>query len=59
VLAGLPPPERYLAEQRAQGREWAGLAAEVGGTPEALRKRLGRALDRVLRELGPEEVTFA
>jgi RNA polymerase sigma-70 factor (ECF subfamily) len=59
VLARLPPPERYLAEQRAQGREWAGLAAEVGGSPEALRKRLGRALDRVLRELGPEGVTLA
>ncbi len=34
--------ERYLAEQRALGRDWADLAAERGSTPEALRKRLAR-----------------
>jgi RNA polymerase sigma-70 factor (ECF subfamily) len=44
--------ERYLAEQRAQGRDWADLAAELGTGGEALRKRLVRALDRVLGELG-------
>jgi RNA polymerase sigma-70 factor (ECF subfamily) len=46
--------ERWLAEQRAQGRPWAELAAEVGTTPEALRKKHTRALDRVAQQLGFE-----
>jgi RNA polymerase sigma-70 factor (ECF subfamily) len=52
VQRRLAPEERYLAEQRALGRDWADLAAELGAGPEALRKRLARALDRVLGELG-------
>ncbi len=36
--------ERRLLELREQGREWAEIAAEVGGTPEALRKRVARAI---------------
>jgi RNA polymerase sigma-70 factor (ECF subfamily) len=52
----LNPDERYLAEQRAQGREWNELAAELGQTAEGLRKRLQRAVDRVARELGCEEI---
>jgi RNA polymerase sigma factor (sigma-70 family) len=52
----LSAEERYLAEQRALGREWADIAAERGEGPEALRKRLARALDRVARQLGLEEV---
>jgi RNA polymerase sigma-70 factor (ECF subfamily) len=48
--------ERFLADQRALGRDWAEIAAEVGGSAEALRKRLARALDRVGRELGFAEV---
>ncbi len=55
VRRRLTDEERYLAEQRAQNRDWADLAAELGGSPEALRKRLARALDRVTRELGLEE----
>jgi RNA polymerase sigma-70 factor (ECF subfamily) len=51
----LSPEERLLVEQRAQGRDWAGIAAEQGGSPEALRKQLGRAVDRVARELGLDE----
>jgi RNA polymerase sigma-70 factor (ECF subfamily) len=47
--------ERYLAEQRALGREWADLAAEQGDSAGALRKRLERAINRVTRELGLEE----
>ena len=31
-------------------------AAELGGNPEALRKRLGRALDRAVRELGLDAI---
>jgi RNA polymerase sigma factor (sigma-70 family) len=52
----LDPEELDLAEQRAQGREWNDLAAERGQSAEALRKRLQRALDRVARELGLEEL---
>jgi RNA polymerase sigma-70 factor (ECF subfamily) len=48
----LDPPERYLAEQRALGRSWQELAEELGGTDEALRKRLSRALDRLMGDLG-------
>jgi RNA polymerase sigma-70 factor (ECF subfamily) len=48
----LGPEERYLAEQRAVGRSWQELADELGGTDVALRKKLTRALDRVMAELG-------
>ena len=49
--------ERHLAEQRAVGREWADVAAEVEGSPEALRKKLSRAVDRVAAQLGLEDVS--
>ncbi len=48
----LNPDERYLAEQRALGRGWQELADESGGTDVALRKKLTRALNRVMAELG-------
>jgi RNA polymerase sigma-70 factor (ECF subfamily) len=48
----LTDEERDLAEQRRRGRAWADLAAERGSTPDALRKQLSRAADRVARELG-------
>lgn len=51
VRARLTPEERLLAEQRAQGRAWNDLARELGQSPEALRKRLTRALDRIAGEL--------
>jgi RNA polymerase sigma-70 factor (ECF subfamily) len=48
----LSAEERYLAEQRALGREWSELAEELGQSAEALRKQLQRAVDRVSQELG-------
>jgi DNA-directed RNA polymerase specialized sigma24 family protein len=48
----LSDEERYLAEQRGLGRDWAEIAAELNDSPEALRKRLPRALDRAARQLG-------
>lgn len=51
----LSDEERRLADLRAEGREWAEIAAAVGGTPGARRKQLARALDRVAAELGLEE----
>lgn len=48
----LSAEERYLAEQRALGREWNEIAQELGQGAEALRKQLQRAVDRVAEELG-------
>jgi RNA polymerase sigma-70 factor (ECF subfamily) len=56
VLGALTPEERLLAEQRAAGRDWNGLARDRSEKPDALRKRLTRALDRVARQFGLEEV---
>ncbi len=55
VHVRLTVEERELVEERAQGRDWAALAAERGVSAEALRKRLTRALDRVAQELGLTE----
>jgi RNA polymerase sigma factor (sigma-70 family) len=53
--ARLDERERYLAEQRALGREWNELAGELGTGAEALRKQLTRGVDRVAQELGLRE----
>jgi RNA polymerase sigma factor (sigma-70 family) len=55
----LSDDERFLAEQRALGRGWVDLAKELGGTDVALRKKLTRALDRVMSELGIDEMSHA
>jgi RNA polymerase sigma factor (sigma-70 family) len=47
----LSPEERKLVEMRYGGRPWAELAEELGSTPEALRKKFARAVDRVADEL--------
>jgi RNA polymerase sigma-70 factor (ECF subfamily) len=46
--------ERQLAEERADGLDWSQIAAKRGDSPEALRKRLARAIDRISEELGLE-----
>ncbi len=51
VRARLSAEDRYLAEQRVHGRSWEELAVELGATPQALRMRLKRALDRIARRL--------
>jgi RNA polymerase sigma-70 factor (ECF subfamily) len=56
VRRRLTADERRLADRRAELWEWSAIAAEVGGTPDALRKRLARALDRVSNQLGLEEL---
>jgi RNA polymerase sigma-70 factor (ECF subfamily) len=55
----LPADDLYVAEERAAGREWADLAEEMGTTPEALRKRLSRALELVSRKLGGNDAPDA
>ena len=47
--------ERALLERREQGLEWAEIAAELGGSPDALRVRLARAVARITRQLGLDE----
>jgi RNA polymerase sigma-70 factor (ECF subfamily) len=47
--------ERQLVELRNQGLEWAEIAERLQGTPEGLRKKLTRALDRVAGELRLDE----
>jgi RNA polymerase sigma factor (sigma-70 family) len=44
--------ERQLADLRAQGRSWADIAALRGGSADAHRVQLNRAVARVSRELG-------
>ena len=46
---------RRLVELRGEGREWTSIAEEVGGNPEALRKKLARAIDRVAAALGLDD----
>lgn len=46
----LTAEERYLAEQRASGRDWVDLAAELGVEKNALRMRLRRGLERAMQE---------
>jgi hypothetical protein len=48
----LSEEERRLADLRGQGRSWADIAAELGGTADARRVQLSRAVTRVWRELG-------
>jgi len=43
--------ERVLAERRSRGEDWAEIARAVNSTPDAVRKKLTRALDRVMAEL--------
>jgi RNA polymerase sigma-70 factor (ECF subfamily) len=51
IRARLTPEESFLVEQRDQGRDWPEIAAALGESPEALRKRLTRGLNRAAREL--------
>lgn len=52
----LSPEEKYLVEQRALGREWQELADELGGSADALRMKLTRALNRLSGPLGLDQV---
>ncbi len=50
----LTPEEHAIQELREQGLDWAAVAARLGGRPEALRKKLERAVERVTQQLGLE-----
>jgi RNA polymerase sigma factor (sigma-70 family) len=47
----LSDEERQLRELRKEGLDWAAIAEQLGSSPEALRKKLARAMDRVAHEL--------
>ena len=47
--------ERDLIEQRKLGRGWDELGQEFGLSPDALRKKVTRAVDRVAHEVGLDE----
>jgi RNA polymerase sigma factor (sigma-70 family) len=55
ALRRLSPEERRLLALRDEGQAWAEIAAALGGTPDALRVQLARAVDRVSAELGLDE----
>jgi RNA polymerase sigma-70 factor (ECF subfamily) len=50
----LTPEELRLADLRAEGQGWAEIAAALGGTAQARRRQLARALDRVGAQVGLE-----
>jgi RNA polymerase sigma-70 factor (ECF subfamily) len=51
----LSPDEQQLLELRQEGRAWADIAGQLGGTADGLRIQLARAVERVSRELGLDE----
>lgn len=54
IFRRLTHEERLIFDQRNNKRDWAEIAQALGSTPEALRKKLARAYDRIRRELGIE-----
>jgi RNA polymerase sigma factor (sigma-70 family) len=46
----LSAEERRLADLRSQGLAWADIATQLGGTAQARRMQLARAIDRVAQE---------
>lgn len=48
----LSPDEEDLLNRKLGGQPWNEIATEIGGKPDALRKRLSRAVDQAARGLG-------
>jgi RNA polymerase sigma-70 factor (ECF subfamily) len=55
VRQRLDPEENQIAQLRGQGCTWSEVAARLGGTPEARRMQLARALGLVARSLRLDE----
>jgi RNA polymerase sigma-70 factor (ECF subfamily) len=53
----LTTEERELLDLRREGLEWHEIACRLDGNADALRMRLGRAIDRVTHELGLDDAT--
>jgi RNA polymerase sigma-70 factor (ECF subfamily) len=56
VRRRLTSEEQRLLEMRNEGWDWNDIAEKLGGTAEALRKKLARALERVQLEVGAVSV---
>ena len=55
AMRRLSPEEKRILDCREHGGQWTEIAEELGSSPEAIRKRLARAVDRVAHELGLDE----
>jgi RNA polymerase sigma factor (sigma-70 family) len=55
VRRRLAPDEWQLLDLKNQGHDWPEIAARLGGNVETLRKKLSRAIDRVVDELGLDD----
>ena len=55
ALRRLSPVERRILDCREQGGQWDQIAIQLGTSPDAIRKRLARAVDRVANELGLDQ----
>ncbi|MHB1558309.1 MAG: RNA polymerase sigma factor [Isosphaeraceae bacterium] len=53
----LSAEERRIADLRGEGLDWAGVSAQLGGTPEGRRKQFSRAIARVEAEMGLDSVS--
>jgi RNA polymerase sigma factor (sigma-70 family) len=56
--ARLAPDERDLADRRSRGESWTEIALATGGSPDALRVKLARAVERVSRDLGLDDSRY-
>lgn len=52
IRRSMSEEELALLDQRMSGRTWDDLAVEWNSTPDAIRKRMNRAVDRVANEIG-------
>jgi RNA polymerase sigma-70 factor (ECF subfamily) len=55
----LTPEERQIADLRAQGAAWADVAEQLGGTAQARRMQLARAVERAAAQLGLDDAAAA
>ncbi len=51
VLKYLTEEERWVVERRSQGVDWTTLATELNTSPDALRKKIDRAIERVNQQM--------
>ena len=52
VRSRLDTTDQEILDKWLLGQEWAEIAKQMGSTPDALRKRLSRAIDGAARKLG-------
>ena len=59
ILSRLSTEDRLLADLRTAGVDWASIGRLRGATPESLRKRLARAIERIYHQMGHGSLTKA